>query len=344
MAVKKTGKKALGRGLEALFGEVSVSNTSGSSGDSKNTDEGETSVAGEKSRAGRTKTAAKASSQGKTGTGNAGANNTESGGFGINYVSIDEIKPNPAQPRQFFSDEALEGLVSSIEKHGMIQPVMIRSSKSGYELIAGERRWRAARKAGLKEIPAIIKEVSEEENALFAIIENMQREDLNPIEEAQAFRGIIDDYGLTQEEVAKSVGKSRPYIANTLRLLNLPEKVREYISEGKLSAGHANAIGAVSDDDTKRVLADQIVREGLSVREAEALANLANSAGKPKKKVSSGKGQKNPELVAIEEELTTLFGTKVTLSKSVHRGTVEIHYFSKDELDGLIEELRRFRE
>jgi ParB family chromosome partitioning protein len=310
MATKKTNKKALGRGLDALFGEVSVS--------------GDSSASGEKIK-------------------NSGSDDKESNGTGISYVSIDEIKPNPAQPRQFFSDEALEGLVSSIEKHGMIQPVMIRGSKSGYELIAGERRWRAARKAGLKEIPAIIKEVSEEENALFAIIENMQREDLNPIEEAQAFRGIIDDYGLSQEEVAKSVGKSRPYIANTLRLLNLPEKVRDYIYEGKLSAGHANAIGAVSDEAAKLVLADQIVREGLSVREAEALATIVNGAGNAKKK-APGKTQKNPEIIAVEEELTTLFGTKVTLSKSIHKGVVEIHYFSKDELDGLIEELRRLRE
>jgi len=308
MAVKKEGKRALGRGLDALFGEVSVSEptTKGSDGNDKGTEA------------------------------------TEAIEAGIAYISIDEIKPNTAQPRQYFSEESLDGLASSIEKHGMIQPIMIRGGKSGYELIAGERRWRAARKAGLKEIPAIIKDVTEEENALFAIIENMQREDLNPMEEAQAYRSIMDDHGLTQEEVAKSVGKSRSYIANTLRLLKLPERVREYIAKGELSAGHANAIGAVHGDDAKRALANQIVREGLSVREAEALAAAANGTVKKVKKRTQEE-QKNVEITAIEEELTSLFGTKVTLGNNVNRGAVEIHYFSKDELDGLIEELRGLR-
>jgi ParB family chromosome partitioning protein len=306
MAVKKEKKKALGRGLDVLFGEVSIAEQTAEKGESK------------------------------------GGRNDEGSNTGISYISIDEIKPNVAQPRQYFSEESLDGLASSIEKHGMIQPIMVRGGKSGYELIAGERRWRAARKAGLKEIPAIIKEVSEEENALFAIIENMQREDLNPMEEAQAYRGIIDDHGLTQDEVAKSVGKSRSYVANTLRILNLPKKVREYIAEGKLSAGHANAIGAVQGDDAKRTLADQIVREGLSVREAEALAAVANGNGVKSKK-NPPKTQKNAEIMAIEEELTSLFGTKVTLGKNVNRGAVELHYFSKDELDGLIEELRGLR-
>jgi ParB family chromosome partitioning protein len=302
MTAKKEKKRALGRGLDALFGEVSVSEQAA---------EGEKRI-------------------------------EKDDKVGIAYISIDEIKPNTAQPRQYFSEESLDGLASSIEKHGMIQPIMVRGGTSGYELIAGERRWRAARRAGLKEIPAIIKEVSAEENALFAIIENTQREDLNPMEEAQAYRSIMNDYGLTQDEVAKSVGKSRSYIANTLRLLKLPAKVREYIANGELSAGHANAIGAVHGDEDKRTLAEQIVREGLSVREAEALAAVANGTGKKPAK-RARKEHKNAELVAIEEELTTLFGTRVTLGKSVNRGAVEIHYFSKDELDGLIEALRELR-
>jgi ParB family chromosome partitioning protein len=213
-------------------------------------------------------------------------------------------------------------------------------NKTGYELIAGERRWRAARKAGLKEIPAIIRDVSAEENALFSIIENMQREDLNPMEEAQAYRNIMDDYGLTQEEVARSVGKSRPNVANTLRLLKLPEKVREYISEGKLSAGHANAIGAMQSEATQITLADQIVREELSVREAEALAKAANGReNKPARRASSARS-KDPGIKAVEEELTSLFGAKVTISNNTNRGTMEFHYYSRDELEGLIEEFR----
>jgi ParB family chromosome partitioning protein len=305
MATKKEGKRALGRGLDALFGEVSVTPKAGNSGESGGKDAGQS----------------------------ASGDSTD----GIRYVPIDDIKPNADQPRQKFGEEALEGLASSIEKHGVIQPVIVHKGKRGYELIAGERRWRAARKAGLKEIPAIVKEVTAEENALFAIIENMQREDLNPMEEAQAYRKIIDEYGLTQEEVSKSVGKSRPYIANTLRLLKLPAGIRAYIEEGKLSAGHANAIGAVTDDADKKTLAERIVRDGLSVREAEALA-AAGGSGKKRRK-SAVRATKNPELKAVEEELTSFFGTKAVIRGNTNRGAVELHYYSRDELDGLIEEL-----
>jgi ParB family chromosome partitioning protein len=316
MAVKREKKRALGRGLAALIDDVSISPPS--SGKSA---EGEFD-----------------GSSDIHGTDAHGSADDGSTGNDITYVPIDEIKPNAAQPRKNFSDESLEGLAESIQKHGLIQPVMLKRGKTGYELIAGERRWRAAKKAGLKEIPALVREVSAEENALFALIENVQREDLNPMDEAQAYRSIMDDYGLTQEEVSKSVGKSRPYIANILRLLKLPEKVQEYLSEGLISAGHANAIGSVADDELKLRLADQIIREGLSVREAEMLARKAS--GKSKRAVKpSGDAGKPTEVMAIEEDLTTLFGTRVTLGKNVNRGTVEIHYYSKDELDGIVEVL-----
>jgi ParB family chromosome partitioning protein len=319
MAANKSGKRALGRGLDALFGEISVNPPdrderdidSGASGSIENTENGKNTR--EKKQ-------------------------TESLERDVTYVSIDDVKPNEAQPRRSFSEETLEGLASSIEKHGLIQPIMVKRSKLGYELIAGERRWRAARKAGLKKIPAIIREVSAEENALFALIENVQREDLNPMEEAQAYRRIMDDYDLTQEEVSKSVGKSRPYIANILRLLKLPEKVREYISEGKLSAGHANAIGSIEDVEIKQKLADRVVTEGLSVRETEALAQTLSGKTKRTKK-SSRAEEKSPEIVFIEEKLASLFGTRVTLGRNINRGSVEIHYYSKEELDGLIETL-----
>jgi ParB family chromosome partitioning protein len=309
MAATKGGKRALGRGLDALFGEVSVTVP-----------------------AGKVDAGSPAKEEGAT----------TSRENDVTYVSIDEIKPNSAQPRRRFSEESLDGLASSIEKHGLIQPVMVKHGGAGYELVAGERRWRAARRAGLKEIPAIIREVSSEENALFALIENVQREDLNPMEEAQAYRNIMDGYSLTQEEVAKSVGKSRPYIANTLRLLKLPEKVRGYLSDGRLSAGHANAIGSVAGSDSRQKLADRIVKEGLSVREAEALAQ-ALAGNKEKTKKNRKTPPKNPEIMMIEAELTTLFGTRVTLGKNINRGTVEFHYYSKDELDGLIDEFMRMR-
>jgi ParB family chromosome partitioning protein len=312
MARTAGGKKALGRGLDALFGEINIVAPT----ERKGTD---------------------SSDNGKD------VADRESGrGNGVTYILIGDIKPNTAQPRRHFSEESLDGLSSSIKKHGLIQPVMVKKGNIGYELVAGERRWRAARRAGLKEIPAIIREVSSEENALFALIENVQREDLNPMEEALAYRNIMDLYSLTQDAVAKSVGKSRPYIANTLRLLKLPEKIREYITEGKLSAGHANAIGSISDIDSKQKLADRIVKEGLSVREAEILAQtLAGEADKTRK--IRRRPARNPEIVMIESELSTLFGTKVTLGRSINRGTVEFHYYSKDELDGLIEEFMRKR-
>ncbi|MDR2163593.1 MAG: ParB/RepB/Spo0J family partition protein [Clostridiales Family XIII bacterium] len=320
MAAKKGGKKALGRGLDALFGEVSVDSSANREKTKNSPSKGKTILSGEKLE-----------------------KDTESVDRDVIYVPVSEIKPNSAQPRRHFSEESLEGLASSIEKHGLIQPVMVKPSKYGYELVAGERRWRAARRAGFKEIPAIIREVSSEENALFALIENVQREDLNPMEEAQAYRHIMDDYGLTQEDVAKSVGKSRPYVANTLRLLKLPEKIRGYLSEGKLSAGHANAIGSVSGSESRQKLADRIVKEGLSVREAEALAQMLEKKGSEIKK-SRKTPPKNPEIMMIEAELTTLFGTKVTLGKNINRGIVEIHYYSKEELDGLIEEFMRIRQ
>jgi ParB family chromosome partitioning protein len=302
MAEKKK-KPALGKGLEALFGDMSTSvPTSSSSGRTQKGD------------------------------------NIESAGD-ILSVSIDKIKPNAMQPRKVFAEESIASLADSITEHGVIQPVMLKKSGKGYEIVAGERRWRAARKAGLKEVPAIIRDLSPEENALFAIIENMQREDLNPIEEANAFKNVMESFGFTQEAVAKSVGKSRPYVANTLRLLKLSPKIQEYISQGSLSSGHANALGAVKDKELKETLAAQIVRDGLSVREAEAAAARIAS-GNVKKAKKAKPREKNPEVRHIEEELTSLFGTRVTLGSDGRKGVIEIHYYSRDELDGLIETLR----
>jgi ParB family chromosome partitioning protein len=341
MAAKKNSKRGLGRGLGALFEDVSVTPLDGG-GDGYNgaNDADDANDAGEGSR----NKASKSGGGRKNASGGEASENSDALRRGdITYVPIDDIKPNSAQPRRHFEEESLEELASSILKYGLIQPIMVKRGGAGYELVAGERRWRAARKAGLREIPSIIRDVSAEENALFALIENIQREDLNPMEEARAYRGIMDDYGFTQEDVSKSVGKSRPYVANTLRLLKLPERVREYISEGKLSAGHANAIGSVAGDDAKQRLAERIMREGLSVREAEVLSRKINGKAADKVKKPSGKGEKDPEIKMIEEELTTLFGTKVTIGRNASRGIVEIHYYSRDELDGLIEELMRLK-
>ena len=183
---------------------------------------------------------------------------------GILFVDLNNIKPNEKQPRKSFDDQKLEELAESIQEHGLIQPIILRQAEMGYEIVAGERRWRACRKAGLKEIPCIVKELTDEENMLVAIIENMQREDLNPIEEAEGLNQMISSFGLTQEEVSKSVGKSRPYITNALRLLKLPDEIRDYVSKGNLSTGHARAIAGIAEREKQIQLAQYVIEHDLS--------------------------------------------------------------------------------
>lgn len=255
---------------------------------------------------------------------------------GVLYLDINDIKPNSKQPRKNFNDEKIEELAKSIEAHGIIQPIMVRSAEVGYEIVAGERRWRAARKASLKKVPCIIRELDEEQNMLVAIIENMQREDLNPMEEAEALNQMISNFGLTQEEVSKSVGKSRPYITNALRLLKLPTAVRAMVSEGELTSGHARAIAGIKDEKRQIELANHAVKSGLSVREVEALAGDESSANGQKK--AKGKPRaKNREISNLEEELKTVLGTKVAINHGVKRGKIEIEYYSREELERLLE-------
>lgn len=254
---------------------------------------------------------------------------------GITFVNINDIKPNTNQPRKDFDEEKLNELATSIKEHGLIQPVILRRHKTGYELVAGERRWRACRKAALKEIPCIIKDLTDEENMLVTIIENVQREDLNPIEEAEGFNQMIVTYGLTQEMVSKSVGKSRPHITNTLRLLKLPEKVKGMVSSGALSAGHVRALAGIKDEQRQIELASHAASEGLSVREMERLAKQA-----PKKRVSRRKSEKNADVKKVEEDLKTVLGTKVSLKENGEKGKIEIDYYSREELERLIELLK----
>ncbi len=259
-----------------------------------------------------------------------------SDGDGILFLDINDIKPNSKQPRKNFSDEKIEELARSIEAHGIIQPIMVRQSGEGYEIIAGERRWRAARRASLKKVPCIIRELSEEQNMLVAIIENMQREDLNPMEEAEALNQMITTFGLTQEEVSRSVGKSRPYITNALRLLKLPEAIQDLVVQGDLSSGHARAIIAVRDDQKQLNLANRVVKEGLSVREIESLAGRENE-GPVKKQAKSRIRNKTREIADFEEELKNTLGTKVAISYGTRKGKIEIEYYSRDELERLLE-------
>lgn len=256
---------------------------------------------------------------------------------GISFIDINEIKPNQNQPRKSFNEEKLEELAASIIENGLIQPVILRKADKGYEIVAGERRWRACRKAGLKEIPCIIREFTDEQNMLIAIIENMQREDLNPIEEAEGLNQMIVNFGMTQEQVSKSVGKSRPYITNALRLLKLPSEIREMLLANQLSAGHARAIAGISDTEKQIQLAEYAIKEGLSVREIEKIIKEENA---PKKKISRKKAEKSADVRKVEDDLKQIMGTKVNLNQSGKKGKIEIEYYSRDELERLIEMLK----
>lgn len=253
----------------------------------------------------------------------------------VRYIKTFDIMPNANQPRKTFDEDKIKDLADSIIQHGVIQPIVLRKKDKGYEIVAGERRWRAAIKAGLTEVPCLVRELSDEQNMLIAIIENMQREDLNPIEEAEGLNQMIVTFGMTQEEVSKSVGKSRPYITNSLRLLKLPVYVQDLISEGQMSAAHGRTIVTLADESERKALCDRIVKEGLSVRETE---KLAAEIGKPKKKAT--KKQKSPDVKRVESELKDILGTKVNIEQKGSKGKIEIEFYSRDELERLLEMLK----
>lgn len=251
------------------------------------------------------------------------------------YIDINDIKPNAEQPRKTFDKEKISELSQSIIEHGIIQPLVVRKSGNHYEIVAGERRWRAAREAELSVVPCIVRQFSDEENMLVAIIENMQREDLNPIEEAMGLEQMISAYGMTQEEVSKSVSKSRPYITNTLRLLKLPEEIKALVSEGKISTGHARALITVKNKTKQEELCKKIIKDGISVRDVERLASEEKKTRKkPLKRV------KSPDTLNVERELKEIYGTKVTINSRGNKGTVELEFYSKDELNRLIDLLK----
>lgn len=311
MAAPKKNR-GLGKGLDALFGDAEV------------TLERKPAAVNESRAAVPAKTEEK---------------KEEPAAGGITYIDINDIKPNENQPRKTFDEEKLEELAASIAEHGLIQPVVLRKSGKGYEIVAGERRWRAARKIGIKELPCIIKELTDEENMLLAIIENMQREDLNPIEEAEGIKQMIDTYGLTQEQVSKSVGKSRPYIANCLRLLKLPASVVDYVAEGELSAGHAKVIAGIEDEDKQLKLAEETIKYGWSVRQLEKMAKEEKAPAKKPRKTAA----KNANVKRVEEDLKAALGTKVTLNQKGSKGKIEIEFYSKEELERLIEMLKSIK-
>ena len=255
----------------------------------------------------------------------------------VTQLSLSKIEPNPNQPRKIFDQSALEELAESIRLHGVITPITVRhSEKEGYyQIIAGERRWRAARLAGLKEIPAMVLEAKESEVMELALIENLQRQDLNPIEEAEGYDLLMRQFGLTQEDVAHRVVKSRSAVANALRLLGLPEEVRSMVANGKLSGGHARAVLAVADEDKRVEAAKQMV--GMSVRQAESLAKHLNK--KPAQKPQT-EGFSVDYVAAIEKELESVLGRKISIQQGKNSGQLTLEYYGADDLERLIEALR----
>ncbi len=259
-------------------------------------------------------------------------------GEAVTELDILSVEPNPNQPRRDFDKDKLEALAASVSEHGVIQPIVVTKSGGGYTIVAGERRWRAARMAGLSRIPAVIKEYTPDEAAQIALIENLQREDLNPIEEAQGYRALLEDFHLTQETVSKRIGKSRSAVANSLRLLSLDEQIRELLIKGEITSGHARAILSLDDEKLRLALAKEIVEKSLNVRQAEALAKRMSGA----ERESKGKRDKEPdaaalELGAIAKSLSSRLGTKVSLSGGAKKGKIEIEYYGSDDLERILE-------
>lgn len=258
------------------------------------------------------------------------------------YIDINDIKPNSAQPRMHFDENKLNDLAESIRINGVIQPLIVRKGKNGYELVAGERRWRASRLAKIKKVPCIIRDFDDKQNAIVAIIENMQREDLNPIEEAIGLRSMTEKFGFTQEQISSSLGKSRTYITNSIRLLKLPEDIQGYVSSGQMSAAHGRTIINVGNSDKQREIADKIIKNDLSVRATEKLAEKVKDELRPdrKKRRRKDNASKKTEVLAVEAELRGLLGTNVNIVNEEDKGRIEIEYYSIKELNRLIEFLR----
>lgn len=257
-------------------------------------------------------------------------------------IRLSEIEPNKEQPRKAFDEDSLLELADSIKQYGVLQPLLVQKKGDYYEIIAGERRWRAAKLAGIKEVPVIIKDYSSREVMEIALIENIQREDLNPIEEAKAYQKLIKDYRLKQDEVADKVSKSRAAIANSMRLLKLDERVQQMVMENMISNGHARALLAVEDGDTQYFLAQKIFDEKLSVRETE---KLMKSIEKEKVPVKKDKDTAR-ELIYknIEEKIKEVLGTKVSIhNKSNNKGKIEIEYYSQEELERIVEMLESIK-
>lgn len=257
-------------------------------------------------------------------------------------VPIERLHPSRVQPRTRFDAEALDALAASIREQGILQPILVRrhpERPSDFEIVAGERRWRAAQQAQLHEVPVTIRELDDSTALELAIVENVQRQDLNPVEEAEGYRRLVEEFGHSQEELARLIGKSRPHIANTLRLLNLPEPVRAYLSDGRLSAGHGRALLGAAAPET---LASEVVAKGLSVRETEKLANAAKGTeSRPRPRGGRAAQDKDADTLALERDLSALLGLRVTIEIRGEGGTLAIHYNTLEQLDDVLHRLNQ---
>ncbi len=252
-------------------------------------------------------------------------------------IAVKAIVPNKFQPRRVFDQDALTELAQSIKQHGVIQPILVRKTPTGYELVAGERRWRAAQMVGLEVIPAVVREYTDGEMTEIALIENLQRENLNPIEEALAYKRLMEEFGLTQEEVARKIGRSRPLIANTVRLLNLAPAVQEHVSRGTLTTGQVRPLLALENAELQEEAADSIIEGELSARDAEELVRRLLKSPRPPK----AKRQETRELflAEAEERLKMALGTQVKIKPGKMRSKIEIEFYSADDLERIIEAL-----
>lgn len=325
---KQSSRRGLGRGLDALLGSVEPAPTS---------PKDESSTAGREG-AGSSERASSGGSSSPTGDPIPPA--------GSQRVPIEAIQPNPYQPRKRFEEAALEELAASIRTHGLIQPLLVTPAEKGFTLIAGERRWQASQRAGLREVPVVVREASEREMLALAIIENVQRADLDPIEAAAGYKRLMEEFGLTQVEVARLVGKSRPALANTMRLLSLSDDVRNLVSGGQLSEGHARALLALGAADEQLALARKAIDERWSVRRTERAARdrLAALEGEPgPTKTASPKPAAglDPNTAAAVENLEEALGTRVEIRRSGKGGQLVLHFYSEEELDALYQRLTK---
>ena len=258
---------------------------------------------------------------------------------GLRDIPVDSILPNPLQPRTHFDEQELEDLAQSIREHGLLQPVLVSQRRDGtFQLITGERRWRAAQLAGMPSVPAMVKEATPQASLEMALVENIQRRDLNPLEEAHAFRQLIDEHGLTQEKLGQRIGKSRVAVTNTLRLLQLPEPVREALASGSITEGHARAILMANGETQRLLLLERVLAGYLSVRDTEALAREMNT---PSARTHAAEAVTDPDVERLEDAFRQALGTRVRLLKGRRGGRLVIHFFSDDELQGIYEAIVR---